>query len=66
MQILTGTDLRKCWESSLGLNSLPSLVPDNRYDHNATVPTNRAIDRGDYFDAPAVIDKIAEIIMSAD
>lgn len=64
-EIFTGQDLQKRWEHSLGLNPLPSLVPGNMYSHNATVLTNRAIDHGDYFDAIAVADKIAEIIMSA-
>jgi len=62
----TKPDLQKRWEDSLGLNPLPSLAPDNMYDHNATVLTNRAIDHGDYFDAPAIVDKIAELIMQVD
>jgi esterase/lipase superfamily enzyme len=66
VELFTGTDLKKRWESSLGLNPLSSLVPENMYDHNATVLTNRAIDHGDYFDAPAIIEKIAAIIMKKD
>ena len=63
VELFTGTDLKKRWESSLGLNPLSSLVPENMYDHNATLLTNREIDHGDYFDAPAIIEKIAAIIM---
>nr|AAC82965.1 unidentified open reading frame [Nostoc sp. PCC 7120 = FACHB-418] len=64
-ELFTGPDLQKRWESSLGLNPLPALAPNNVYSHNATVLTNRQIDHGDYFDAPAIIDQIANIISEA-
>ncbi|MBW4531754.1 MAG: alpha/beta hydrolase [Aphanothece saxicola GSE-SYN-MK-01-06B] len=62
-QRLTGPELTKRWESSLGLNPLPSLAPPNMTGHNATRLTNRAIDHGDYFDAPAIISTIAELLI---
>ncbi|MBD2345609.1 alpha/beta hydrolase [Anabaena subtropica] len=66
LELFTGPDLKKRWESSLGLNPLPALAPNNMYSYNATALTNRPIDHGDYFDAPAIIEKIAEIIIEAD
>lgn len=66
VESVTGRDLEKRWESSLGLNPLPALAPKNMYSHNATVLTNRAIDHSDYFDAPAIMDQIANIIIETD
>jgi len=60
---LTGTDLQRRWESSLGLNPLPSLAPPNMTGHNATLLTNRPIDHGDYFDAPQIIREIAGLLL---
>ncbi|KEF40639.1 MAG: hypothetical protein ER33_15980, partial [Cyanobium sp. CACIAM 14] len=60
---LTGPDLERRWESSLGLNPLPSLAPPNMTGHNATLLTNRPIDHGDYFDAPQIIRAIARILL---
>jgi esterase/lipase superfamily enzyme len=57
------TMLDKRWESSLGLNPLPSLAPRNMTGHNATLLTNRPIDHGDYFDAPEVIRVIADLLV---
>jgi esterase/lipase superfamily enzyme len=65
-ELFSKPDPQKRWEDSLGLNPLPALAPDNMYSHNATVLTNRAIDHGDYFDASAIADKIAELIMQVD
>jgi len=62
-QRLTGPELTKRWESSLGLNPLPSLAPPNMTGYNATRLTNRAIDHGDYFDAPAIISTIADLLL---
>ncbi len=62
-QRLTGPELTKRWESSLGLNPLPSLAPPNMTGYNATRLTNRAIDHGDYFDAPAIIHTIADLLI---
>lgn len=62
-QRLTGPELTKRWESSLGLNPLPSLAPPNMTGYNATRLTNRAIDHGDYFDAPAIINTIADLLI---
>jgi esterase/lipase superfamily enzyme len=62
-QRLTGPELTRRWESSLGLNPLPSLAPPNMTGYNATRLTNRAIDHGDYFDAPAVISTIADLLL---
>jgi hypothetical protein len=62
-QRLTGPELTKRWESSLGLNPLPSLAPPNMTGYNATRLTNRAIDHGDYFDAPAIISTIADLLI---
>ena len=64
-EFFTKPDLNKRWESSLGLNPLPALAPDNMYGHNATVLTNREIDHGDYFDSLAIAEKLVEIIMQA-
>jgi esterase/lipase superfamily enzyme len=64
-EFFTQPDLNKRWESSLGLNPLPALAPDNMYGHNATVLTNREIDHGDYFDSLAIAEKLVEIIMQA-
>jgi esterase/lipase superfamily enzyme len=64
-EFFTQPDLNKRWESSLELNPLPALAPDNMYGHNATVLTNREIDHGDYFDSLAIAEKLAEIIMQA-
>jgi esterase/lipase superfamily enzyme len=63
-QRLTGPELTKRWESSLGLNPLPSLAPANMTGYNATRLTNRNIDHGDYFDAPAIIATIADLLIS--
>ncbi len=65
-ELFSKPDPQKRWEDSLGLNPLPALAPDNMYSHNATVLTNRTIDHGDYFDASAIADKIAELIMQVD
>ncbi len=62
-QRLTGPELTKRWESSLGLNPLPSLAPPNMTGYNATRLTNRTIDHGDYFDAPAIIHTIADLLI---
>ncbi|MEA5443006.1 alpha/beta hydrolase [Cyanobium gracile] len=62
-QRLTGPELSKRWESSLGLNPLPSLAPPNMTGYNATRLTNRAIDHGDYFDAPAIISTVADLLI---
>lgn len=62
-QRLTGPELTKRWESSLGLNPLPPLAPPNMTGYNATRLTNRAIDHGDDFDAPAVISTIADLLL---
>ncbi|MCP9899591.1 alpha/beta hydrolase [Cyanobium sp. Cruz CV13-4-11] len=62
-QRLTGPELTKRWESSLGLNPLPSLAPPNMTGYNATRLTNRSIDHGDYFDAPAIISTIADLLL---
>lgn len=64
-EIVTGPDLKKRWENSLGLNPLPPLAPPNMFDHNAVTLTNREIDHGDYFDALPVAEAIAEIILAA-
>jgi len=63
IEVVTGPNLQKRWESSLGLNPLPALAPDNMESHNATTLTNRTIDHGDYFDALDIAKKIAEVIM---
>jgi esterase/lipase superfamily enzyme len=63
VELFTGSDLQKRWESSLGLNPLPALAPDNMESHNATTLTNRTIDHGDYFDALDIAKKIVEVIM---
>ncbi|MBD2176581.1 alpha/beta hydrolase [Pseudanabaena sp. FACHB-1998] len=65
-ELFTGKDLQKRWEDSLGLNPLPALAPSNMYSHNATVLTNREIDHGDYFDAFAIAEEMAKIIIEAD
>ena len=62
-QRLTGPELTKRWESSLGLNPMPPLAPPNMTGYNATRLTNRAIDHGDDFDAPAVISTIADLLL---
>ena len=62
-QRLTGPELTRRWESSLGLNPLPSLAPPNMTGYNATRLTNRTIDHGDYFDAPAIISTIADLLI---
>lgn len=63
VELFTGADLQKRWESSLGLNPLPALAPINMESHNATTLTNRTIDHGDYFDALDIAKKIAKVIM---
>lgn len=65
-EVISGPDIQKRWESSLGLNPLPALAPKNMYSYNATMLSNRSIDHGDYFDTPAIINKIADIIIEAD
>ncbi|MEB3311559.1 MAG: alpha/beta hydrolase [Snowella sp.] len=62
--IFTGPDLENLWEDSLGLNPAPNLAPSNFYSFNASTLSNRPIDHGDYFDTPAIAQKISEIILN--
>jgi len=61
-ELVAGADIDKRWESSLGLNPLPSLAPANMTGFNATMLTNRSIDHGDYFDAPQIIETMAQLL----
>ncbi len=61
-EAFTGADRDTRWEQRLGLTHAPSLAPPNLMSHNAVTFTNRAIDRGDYFDAPQIAAKILQIL----
>lgn len=59
-----GVDPNNLWENSLGLNPAPKLSPSNLYSYNASTMSNRTIDHGDYFDTPAIVEKIADLIIN--
>jgi esterase/lipase superfamily enzyme len=65
-EIFAGHDPENLWENSLGLNPAPSLAPPNLISHNAVALSNRAIGHSDYMDAPAIAQKIAEVIYEMD
>lgn len=63
-EFFTGANPNNLWEDSLGLNPAPNLAPPNMYSFNASTLSNRPIDHGDYFDTPAIAQKIAEVILA--